>query len=183
MVYTEGFCLSLKISGNSKISGGDIKLFQLSLMLTYTNFIMFKSYTLGYAVLLASYEKQSRSKHPWGRTLASLKEVLFFILLLVYAWRYKITVSLFKAVPFCPNCEQAGYELLYGVKAAMAAQARQSLLSLGITQPGHTKNRKRSKNKLKIVIPNTWSSLPELGSSVNGTFWESIYSIYSILLN
>lgn len=152
-------------------------------MLTHANFITFKSYTLGYAVLLASYEKQSRSKYPWGRTLASLKEVLFFILFLVYAWRYKIAVSLFKAVPFYPNCEQAGYKLLYGAKAAVTAQAHQSLLSLGITQPGHTKNRNRSKNRLEIVFPNTWSSLLELGSSVNDTFWERIGSIYRVVLN
>jgi len=77
-------------------------------MLTHTDFITFKSYTLDYSVFLAFHKQQSRSKHHWGRTLACLKELLVFILFLVYAWRYKTTASLCKTAPFCPNCEQQG---------------------------------------------------------------------------
>lgn len=73
--------------------------------------------------------------------------------------RYKITATPHKSELFFHDSEQTDHQ--QSCKAATAAQALQSLLSLSITEPKHTRGRNRSKNLVEIGIPNALSGLPE----------------------
>lgn len=82
-----------------------------------------------------------------------LKYVLLFILLPVYAQRWKMAVmAVDQAVLLCLDCEQVGHQLLHAVEACASTtvQAPQPPSSIR----NAAKNGNRTWNRLEIITPN-----------------------------